>query len=38
MMVLVMTFSWQKTGKDFSIGEIEAYESHCDKGFDIILN
>lgn len=38
MTVPVMTFSWQKLVKIFLIGEIEADECHCGKGFDIILN
>lgn len=31
-------FLWAKSGKDFLIGEIEADECDCGKGFDIILN
>jgi hypothetical protein len=30
-------FLWAKSGKDFLIGEIEADECDCGKGFHIIL-
>jgi hypothetical protein len=31
-------FLWTKSGKDFLIGQIEADDCDCGKGFQIILN